>query len=186
MKRTLKKIICSVFILFSIISIIALIYDYYIIKEAMSQQNLSSQTESMHQEIINLQDGMSINTFSKIIYYNGMSTVLYQMLSILVVSILAGIILGLILSIKESSITKYILFFILGNSLYNIFMGVLIQGIYLKAGINISFFEAFFMSFTSTIFIYSILFFFVVIINLISNKVKINTLNKLCNKNKSN
>lgn len=186
MKIMLKRIVFSALIVFSIISIISLAYNYCVVKEAMSQLNLNTQTEGIHQEIINLQNNMNINKLLKMNYYNGMFNILYQLLNILVISLFVGTIIGLILSTKESSIAKYILFFILGNSLCNIFIGIFIQGIYLENEVKLTFFEAYFKSFTSTIIIYSILFTIAIIIKLVNNKIKIDKLNKLCKEKEKN
>ena len=176
MKILLKKIIYNIFIIFPIISITSLIYNYYMIKNTLHHTYSDINTVNTHQEMINLQDNMSINQLLKLNYYNGMLSILNQLLYILLISILGGIILGLIFSIKNSSIAKYILSYILGSLLYNLLAGIIIQAICLKNEINLTFFEIYFQSFTKTIIIYTIIFVIFVIVKSIIKKKKISTL----------
>ena len=93
MKILLKRIIYSIFIIFTIISVTSLIYNYYIIKNTLHNTYSDINTAIVHQESINLQDNMSINQLLKINYYNGMLNILNQFLFILLISVLGGIIL---------------------------------------------------------------------------------------------
>lgn len=181
MKIILKRIFLSIIITFSIVSIINLSYNYYIINQNITTN--TSNSNKTHQETIYLQDDMSLQSLIKNTYYNGMSNVTNQFIDILIISIIVGIILGLIFSVKEFSKIKYILFYIVGNILINTFMGIIIKNIYFKSGVQLSFFEAFAQSFKNTIIIYSIAFITVVLINIFDNKMQINKLNKLYKKN---
>ena len=178
MKILLKRIIYSILIIFTIISVTSLIYNYYIIKNTLHNTYSDINTGGVHQESINLQDNMSINQLLKINYYNGMLNILDQFLFILLISVLGGIILGSIFSIKDSSIAQYILSYILGNLLYNSLAGIIIQGICLRNEIELTFFEAYFQSFTKTIIIYSIIFIIFVIVKSIVKKKKSTTFTK--------
>lgn len=177
MKKILKNIILSIFIIFSTISIISVIYNYIVCQDIM--KNLVVDTsEGMHIESTNIPNGMTVHKFIKMSYYNGMLNILNQMCNIFMQSIIIGTILGLIISVKENSKIKYILYFIFGNILCNVIGGIIVQGIYMKHEIRLTFFEAYWESFIGTILIYIILYISFILIGRLDNKIKVNRLNK--------
>lgn len=183
MKKILKNIILSIFIIFTIMSITSIIYNYAISKDAV-RNLLVDLSEGVHQENMYIPNGMTLQNFIKMNYYNGILDILDQISNIFILSIIIGIIVGLTISVKENSKIKYILYFIFGNILCNIIGGIIVQGIYMKySGIRFTFFESFYESFTGTILIYIILYIFIILIVRLDNKIKVNKLNKELKKN---
>lgn len=181
MKKILKNIILSIFIIFTIISSISAIYNYIVCQDIVSNL-VVDKGEEMHTETTSLPNGMTIHKLIKKSYYNGMLNVLNQMYDIFIISIILGTIVGLIISVKENSKIKYILYFIFGNIVCNIIGGIIVQGIYMKYGVRLTFFVAYGESFRGTILIYIILYIFVILIGRLDNKMKVNKLNKELNK----
>lgn len=182
--KVCKKIIGSIIILFFILSIISLFYNYYIVQNRMSFIAADLTGEEMHQETISLQGNLTIQIVEKTHYYYGALHILHQFFRILILSVIVGTITGLVISIKDSNRIKYVLFYLLGNVIYNIFFAMCIQGIYSTYEVPITFGMAYIESFKSTWIIYTILFIGVFVIKYLYNKHKTNTLNKLCNKKK--
>jgi len=183
MKKILKNIILSIFIIFSIISITSLIYNYAISKDAIKNL-LVDLSEGVQQENIYIPNGMTVQNYIKMNYYNGVLDMLDQISNIFILSIILGIIIGLIISVKENSKIKYILYFIFGNILCNIIGGIIVQGIYIKyARIRFTFFESYLESFKGTLLMYTILYILVILIGRLDNKLKVNKLNKELKRN---
>ena len=183
MKKILKNIILSIFIIFTIISSISAIYNYIVCQDIVSNL-VVDKGEEMHTETTSLPNGMTIHKLIKKSYYNGMLNVLNQMYDIFIISIILGTIVGLIISVKENSKIKYILYFIFGNILCNIIGGIIVQGIYMKyTGIRFTFFESYLESFRGTILIYIISYISIILIGRLDNKIKVNKLNKELKKN---
>lgn len=178
MKKILKNIILSTFIVFSIISITSVIYNYAISKDAVKNL-LVDLSQGVHQESMYIPNGMTLQNFIKMNYYNGILDILDQISNIFILSIIIGTIVGLIICVKENSKIKYILYFIFGNILCNIIGGIIVQGIYMKyTGIRFTFFESYLESFRGTILIYIILYIFIILIGILDNTIKVKKLNK--------
>lgn len=103
MEKILKNIIITILIIYFIINIMDLVYNYIVIKENMSglvtYQEGNIQT---HEETITLQEGMNIYKTTKLNYFNGMSNMVYQMYHNTILSIMLGIALGLLISFVQS------------------------------------------------------------------------------------
>jgi threonine/homoserine efflux transporter RhtA len=110
--------------------------------------------------------------------YNGRFGVVNEMSDIIIASIILGVLIGSIISLKENKKLKYILFFIVGNILYNTIFSIIIQGIYLKNDIKLSFFGCYYESFTSNILNYIIIFIVIIGIVMLIKNISVKKLNK--------
>ena len=185
MKKIIKNIFCSIVIIYFIISIIYLVYNYNIVQNITDSTIPITNSTQMHDETISLEENVTISQLLKLNYYNGGMKILYDISNIVIISIIIGIILGSIISLKENHKAKWILYFIFGDFLYNTIFAIVIQGIYLKDKIRLNFFECFFESLKNNFITYILIFLVIMGIILLIKKVDVKVLNKELNKSKS-
>lgn len=178
MKKILKNIILSTLIIFSILSIVTIIYSYT--NSKIIAQNLITNSESskMHQETVTLQENMTIANLMKLNYYNGKLGAINEITNSMIISIIMGILLGTIISLKENSKAKYLLYFIFGNVIYNTIFTIITKAIYAYEGIEIKFLENYCYNFGKTIWSYILIYFIIALIIIIINKIRVRKLNK--------
>ena len=105
MKKTLKNIIICICIIYFILSLSSLL----ITKELIHEAWLSIMDLQNEDEVTTIKEG-----------YDKMESLININLTILGTSTLIGTMLGLLISIKESSIKRYIVYFIVGFVVYSL------------------------------------------------------------------
>lgn len=184
MKNTVKNILITILILYTISSITYLMYSYLSGKE----------TQEILREEINFLNLPEISTQSEVyktIYDSNIDNIFYQMYFIdgkleviegiivcLIFSSILGTVIGATISLKENSKAKYILYFIFGNILFNTISTLITQSIYWKNNYDkISLQENYINCFKTTFIGYVILYSICIIIRILINKIKVDKLN---------
>lgn len=137
----------------------------------LSNQN----TEEYHEETINLPNNLTLQKMFRTNYITGKYSIISDFNIIFIISVILGIITGLTFFVKENTKIKYVLSFILFNSIYNILIASLII-IYQNSSIN--FFDLYFSIFKQTFIINIIFYIIFIIIATIDKKIKVKNLNK--------
>ncbi len=171
MKKTLKNIVISIAIIYLILSIV-----YTIFNSGITQENIEI---SMHQkETFFNEQKISINQLNQSYGYGMLHVAGYHVWFFILSGIL-GTLIGSLLSLKENSKAKYILFFILCDAIYT-FIWVLIESMLFKVYgamtqmYLVSYIEAVKRYFLSYIFVYALL----VTATIVVNKYKVKVLNE--------
>ncbi len=181
MKKIVKNIILSIIIIYFIINIVYVIYNYNTIKSIVDNSIVVSNNEKMHEETLSIQENMSILKLMKSNYYNGRFGTINEISNIIIVSIILGVLVGSTISMKENKKIKYILFFMVGNIFYNTIFSIITQGIYLKNDIKLSFFECYYESLKSNILNYVLIFIVIVVVVMLIKNISVKKLNKELN-----
>lgn len=178
MKKTLKNCLYSITIIFFILIIGTAVYEYNIYKNEIQKLDLPivKKDSTFHNETIRFQDGMSLLKKDKLTYFNGRIGLIWRIAEITIISLVLGTTLGLVISVKEYSKSKYFLYFILGNIFYNFLTTIIIQIIYPNN--TISLLAIFIRSECKTFILYSFVYLLFIGIKYIDNKKKVQTLNK--------
>lgn len=182
MKNVIKNMFLCFTIIFSIIIICYTIYNYNITRDITNNIVNKSNSIQINEEIISLQENISLLDFLKLNYYNGKVGIFYEIFNIVIISSIISVLLGTIISIKEYPKTRYFLYFILGNIIYNTIFSIIIHGIYLKNNIQLTFFECFYESIKNTLLNYIIFFIIINGVIVLIKKVRIKKLNNELNK----
>lgn len=112
MKETLKNIIICVCIVYFILSL-----GYTIISEGYNKEILSNYQNKSEDQFYQYDISVKSHWES---FYTSKISILDANVKVLIISICAGTMIGLIISTKENSIAKYIIFFIFGNIVYSL------------------------------------------------------------------
>ena len=177
MKKVAKNIFLSVASIFLVCSMV-----FTLFQMGITNENLESIEQIKTQSITTT---TIPNTQSMQSYHYGASSILSEYIFLFVISLILGGLIGLILSLKENSKVKYVLFFIIGDMIYTgIWMGI--QQIAYKA-YNVkeiytlsSYVEAFQRYFLSYVFIFAI----IVVAVILYNKYKVKQLNETLMQNR--
>ena len=178
MKKVAKNIFLSVASIFLVCSMV-----FTLFQMGITNENLESIEQRKTQSITTtttIPDTQSMQN-----YHYGASSILSEYIFLFVISLILGGLIGLILSLKENSKVKYVLFFIIGDMIYTgIWMGI--QQIAYKA-YNVkeiytlsSYVEAFQRYFLSYVFIFAI----IVVAVILYNKYKVKQLNETLMQNR--
>lgn len=123
-KDVIKKIILFII---SIYFILSLIYTGYAVRENINyySQLEFSNSDKTHVESISLPDGETYLTLSKGHVYTGRSIIINNNIQVIIASVLLGTFLGLVISAKKSKVIQYMVFYIIGNLLFNSIFSIL-------------------------------------------------------------
>lgn len=179
MKKTIKNIIFVILLIYTIGSIAFMINaknDNYNSMISYNQK-LNSEENSNYK--------FSASEWEDIIRYSARYGFAYELFELLLGATFVGIILGLIISIKQSSKIKYILYFIFGNILYNSILSTIQSIMFIKLNLQptnnfINEFLYNYLNFTFSIkyFLQYLIFVAgIVIIILVNTKTKVKKLN---------
>ena len=177
MKKVAKNIFFSVASIFLVCSMV-----FTLFQMGITNENLKAMEQIDTQPIMTITNNSHIHIQN---YHYGASSILSEYLFLFVISLILGGLIGLILSLKENSKVKYVLFFIIGDMIYTgIWMGI--QQIAYKA-YNVkeiytlsSYAEAFQRYFLSYVFIFAIM----VVAVILYNKYKVKQLNETLRQNR--
>ena len=118
MKKVAKNIFLSVASIFLVCSMV-----FTLFQMGITNENLESIEQRKTQSITTtttIPDTQSMQN-----YHYGASSILSEYIFLFVISLILGGLIGLILSLKENSKVKYVLFFIIGDMIYTgIWMGI--------------------------------------------------------------
>lgn len=181
MKKIIKNIIFTILLIYTIGSVIFII----------NAENNFEKYLSKYQQTIPESEGQKRSTsdvLNEAIEYTRFDSKFafaYNLKVLLIASTFVGGVLGLIISIKESSKIKYILYFIFGNILYNSILSIIesIALIKLNSQSTSSFINEFLenyltCTFSLRFFLYYLIFVVgIVIIILVNTKTKVKKLN---------
>lgn len=184
MKNTVKNILITILILYTISSITYLMYSYLSSKE--KQEILREEIDFLNLPKISVQSEVY-----KTIYDSNIDHIFYQMYFIdgklevteglivcLIFSAILGTVIGATISLKENSKAKYILYFIFGNIFFNTISTLISQSIYWKNNYDrISLQENYIECFKTTFIGYVIFYIIFTIIRILINKFKVDKLN---------
>lgn len=185
MKKILKNILIAIIVLYVITSILYLVYSY--LSSLETQQILREEINFINLPMTNVQsetykgiyDFNIDNTFYQIYYMDGKLKVTSVLIVFLVFSIILGTAIGAIVSLRENSKAKYILYFLFGNVFFNTISTLISQSIYWKNNYDeISIQENYLECFKTTFIGYVILYIIFTIIRIEINKIKVDKLNK--------
>lgn len=123
-KDVIKNIILFII---SIYFILSLIYTGYAVRENINyySQLEFSNSDQTHVESISLPDGETYLTLSKGHVYTGRSIIINNNIQVIITSVLLGTFLGLLTSAKKSKVIQYMVFYIIGNLLFNSIFSIL-------------------------------------------------------------
>ena len=177
MKKVAKNIFFSVASIFLVCSMV-----FTLFQMGITNENLKAMEQIDTQPVMTITNNSHIHIQN---YHYGASSILSEYLFLFVISLILGGLIGLILSLKENSKVKYVLFFIIGDMIYTgIWMGI--QQIAYKA-YNVkeiytlsSYAEAFQRYFLSYVFIFAIM----VVAVILYNKYKVKQLNETLMQNR--
>lgn len=176
MKNLFKSALKYSIVIYFFINIIFTIFNYCEYSNIL--QNNFVVNQNMHQEVINLQEGVSIDQMIENKYYVGKVSILSKNLSIFILSILLGFLLSSIKYSKESSILKYILIFILGNFIFVTFVEIFMY-IFKVVNISQNFFDIYREILKNTFLIYCFIFFIITFINQKIYELIVKKINKM-------
>ncbi len=171
MKKTLKNIVACIAIIYLILSIV-----YTIFSMGLTQENI--EISKQERETFFNEQKISINQLNQNYRY-GMQHVCSYHIWFMILSSVIGTSIGCLISLKENSKVKYVLFFILGNVMYT-FIWIFIESMLFKAYgamtqiYFFSYIEAVKRYFLSYVFVYALL----VTATIIVNKYKVKVLNE--------
>ena len=182
-KNILKSILKYTIIIYALLTMFYIIFNYFQYNEALKNTSHITNTNTMHEETISLQEGESIENWLLRRYYVGKMSIITENISIFVVSVFMACIVAGIKNAKESSIIRYILAFIAGNIIFVICTVLLL---YFMQYIDFSknFFDVYRENFKITILPYSILFLIIVIIKRYIYKLSVEKINDMLKKKK--
>lgn len=181
MKKILKNILISITIIYFIFSIL-----YNGVFKVLHTERVDMLTKTQS-EIYNIKEEM---TYGRMLLNSAsamLSIVNVNLVGILC-SLIIGTIVGLIVSVKENSKIKYILYFIFGIIIYNAIWTFIISSIYDSYGLlnvytNYNIIETWEYAFEKTFISYILIYIIVIVANVINNKIQVKNLNENLNKN---
>lgn len=179
MKKASKKILIYVAILYFIFS---LCYSMYL-KGAYTEQLHA--VESSNESMIIIEN-IGKNKDERLAeYYSKIEIIDMNLISMSIAVIIGGII-GLIMSVKENSKIKYILYFIFGNIIFNITWTVIQIVIHnsINTFANLSFIRTYINTTLKTLIPYIIMYLLILYANMLNNKQKVKNLNATLNNEK--
>lgn len=174
MKKSLIRTIIIISIIYTIISSF-----YTIFYKAITQENMEI-IEVMERTAYNVT--LETNTKKQIgIEQRKIIEMLDINISLIIISIILGIIINLIIEAKENIKIKYILYFIFGNIIYNIFWMGMVHFIigYPMSTYNII--NKYIDTMKSVFIPYVLLYIIFIVVNILINKSRVNELNETLN-----
>ena len=179
MKKALKKILIYVTILYFIFS---LCYSVYL--KGVYTEQLHA-VESSNESMV-LIENIGMDKYDWIREYEAKIEIIDMNLISMSIAVIIGGIIGLIMSVKENSKIKYILYFIFGNIIFNITWTVIQIFIHnsINTFANLSFIRTYINTTLKTLIPYIIVYALILYANMLNNKQKVKNLNASLNNEK--
>lgn len=180
MKKTLKKILIFVAIIYLICS---LFYSVYL--KGVYTEQVNAILENTNEEMVIVGD-VGRERYDWLGEYYSKIQIIDINLILMVVALVVGGIIGLVMSLKENSKTKYILYFILGNIIFNLIFTIMSIIIYNKINtfVNLEFLKTYINTTIKTIIPYIFVYILILYAQISNNKQKVDNLNASLNNEK--
>lgn len=175
LKKVLKNVSICILIVYFVISLGYAIIEKGVLEEEISILNSrKTSSDEMYNVTYDAKDIENLSAKVMIINNN---------LKIVVFSIIIGGMIGLVISVKENSKVKYILYFILGELIFNSIWTVIMVMIYCKNGIDIEYIyhrlsNIYYEMFIKFFLLYVLIYISIVAINIANNRRKVQQLNE--------
>lgn len=178
MKKIIIRSLICVCVTYMILSMILSIYYLINVNQNIKDIPLNKNSE-IHQEEIYISNNMTVGNLIDLSNYSGKLDIIYSNLINIIISVVLGLIISLTTFLKEESKSKFILIFILGYIIINLFFSLFTVYIFLNNGIEISFSEKYIDSIKYTFIPYCIIFFIISLVQKFVFRKKVNELNKI-------
>lgn len=178
MKKRLKIIIFSIVIIYFIFSIGNLIFNYLTYKNILNSIDLSNSNI----EKIETESPLSFSELLKLSRLSGTADIIYQQMFLIFISIILGISIGIVYTLKEFSKIRYLLYFILGYIIYT--LALFIIAYFSTKDLELNTLSIYSYIANHFLLIYILFFIILLIINFIIGKVQIKKLNNKLNNSK--
>lgn len=181
MKKIIIRSLIFICISYILISIIVSTYSLINVNQNVEDITLSPDSE-IHQEVVSVPTNMKVGDLITLSNNSGKLEIIYLNLKILISSVVIGILLSLTTFLKEESNVKFILIFILGYLIINLFFSLITVYIFQTNGVEISFFERYIDIMKYTFIPYSIIYLILFLLQKYYLKKKVCELNKYVKK----
>ena len=181
MKRVIIRTLNCICITYMVISVILNMYYCISFKQNINEMKLSEKYAT-HQEEVYVPNDLTVGDLNNLSNYSGKLEIIYFNFKVVISSIVLGTIIALTTLLKEESKIKFILVFILGYMIINLFFSILTVYIFQNNGVEISFFERYIDAMKYSIIPYISIFIIILLIQKYFLKKKVNELNKIIKK----
>ena len=132
----------------------------------------------LKEETVGIPKDTSVANLIQMNYYSGRLEIVYHHFEVMTIAIFLGIFISMVIILKENSKIKFVLFFIIGNIIFNLFCTSITLFVFQSNGIELDFIEKYINITEHTFIAYTIIYCIFLMIAFLDMKVKIKKINE--------